>query len=105
MSCARLPQQSPCAAYAHTLPLNGNMAVNQSSATLMTGSSAELGAHLLATLATREESSPPDSSTPRGASDMSRFTTAEMKPCCRADRADASSYCTGEPATHLVGGR
>jgi hypothetical protein len=32
--------------------------------------------HRTAMLATREESSPPDSSTPSGTSDISRFTTA-----------------------------
>jgi len=40
-------------------------------------------AYLTATLATSEESRPPDSSTPKGASDMSRFTTLLTKVSCR----------------------
>ena len=42
----------------------------------------EFDPYLMATLATREESRPPDRSTPKGASDISRFTTALMKLCC-----------------------
>ena len=42
----------------------------------------EFDPYLMATLATREESRPPDSRTPKGASDISRFTTALMKLCC-----------------------
>lgn len=40
-------------------------------------------AYLTATLATSEESRPPDSSTPKGASDMSRFTTLLTNVSCR----------------------
>ena len=42
----------------------------------------KIESHLIATLATKEESRPPDSRTPKGASDISRFTTALMKLCC-----------------------
>lgn len=38
--------------------------------------------HLTAMLATSDESSPPDSSTPSGASDMRRFMTLEMRVSC-----------------------
>ncbi len=45
-----------------------------------------VGARLTAMDATSEESSPPDSSTPSGASDISRFTTAATSESWMAPR-------------------
>jgi hypothetical protein len=54
-----------------------------------------------ATLATRLESSPPDSRMASGASDISRFTTALMKVCCGAEGGEGPS----ERAAHEHGRR
>ena len=53
-------------------------------------------------LATREESSPPDRSTPSGASDMSRFTTAAMSVSCESKRHFYNCSCVLQRSTTIA---